>query len=97
MTEAEFWDTSPRYFAAKVKAYDERLKYEFERTRVSSFLICSPHLKKNATLNRFWPSPWDVAPKMIDWKDVDPAVLANFEAHANETLAQMREKSDGVN
>jgi hypothetical protein len=93
MSEAEFWDTSPRYFAARVKAYDDRQKYDFERTRVASFLICSPHLKKHATLNRFWPSPWE-KPKKIDWQPVDPAVLANFEAHADETLAQMRQNGN---
>ena len=95
VSEAEFWDTTPRYFSAQVKAHDDRLRYEFERVRVSSFLICSPHLKRHATLARFWPSPWD-APKKVEWTPVDPAILANFEAHADETLAQMR-KQNGDN
>ena len=95
MSEEEFWDTTPRFFDAKVKAYEARLKYEFERTRVSSFLICSPHLKKNATLERFWPSPFHTE-KQIEWQPIDPAILANFEAHANFELEQMR-KRNGYN
>lgn len=95
MTEQEFWACTPRFFDAKVKAYDDRLKYEFERLRVSSFLICSPHLKRNATLDRFWPSPWAKV-KVIDWQPIDPQALANFEAHANFEFEQMR-KNNGVN
>jgi hypothetical protein len=96
MTEAEFWASTPRFFDAKVTAYDNRLKYEFERTRVSSFLICSPHLKKNATLERFWPSPWHRV-KVVEWHPIDPAILANFEAHANVELEQMRNRNNGNN
>lgn len=91
MSQAELMATNPRFFAAKVKAWDARMKYEFDRTRTASFLACSPYLKKNATLNRFWPSPWEKE-KVIEWQPVDPAVLANFERNADDVLAQMRNK-----
>lgn len=90
MTESELWACTPRYFAARVKAWDARMKYEFERTRTAAFLISSPYLKKSATLNRFWPSPWQQE-KVIEWKPVDPAILANFNRNADDVLAQMNQ------
>lgn len=96
MTEKEFWACTPRFFAAKVKAWDNRMKYEFDRTRTATFLACSPYLKKSATLKRFWPSPWEKE-QVIEWKPIDPAVLANFERNADDVLAKMREKRDGNN
>lgn len=93
MTEREFWDSTPRWFDAKVTAHDNRMKYDFERLRVSTFLICSPNLKKNATLDRFWPSPWREK-KVIEWQPVDPAVLANFNAHADAEFEQMRQRKN---
>jgi hypothetical protein len=58
-------------------------------------MVCMPNLRKNATLQRFWPSPWDVV-KKVEWEPVDPAVLANFNAQADYTLEQMR-KQNGNN
>lgn len=86
---------TPRYFAAVVKAHDERQRIRFDLQRVQTFLICAPNLKKHATLARFWPSPWD-APPQIQWQPIDPAILANFNAQADYTLAEMNKKN-GVN
>lgn len=94
MTEAEFWQTTPRFFDAKVRAWESRMKYEFEKTRTSSFLISSPYLKKSATLNRFWPSPWERT-KAVKWEPIDPAVLANFDRNADDVLAQMKGTVNG--
>lgn len=97
MTEADFWACTPRFFAARVKAWDWRMKYEFERTRTATYLTCSPYLKKSATLERFWPSPWHKE-KVIDWQPVDPAVLANFNRNADDVFAQMNQaRIDGNN
>jgi len=93
MAEREFWQTTPRYFDCLVRAYETKQRAQFELTRTSSFLICSPHLRKTATLNRFWPSPWE-RPKKIDWQPIDPAVLANFERNADDVLANMKRNGD---
>lgn len=93
MTEREFWATTPRFFAARVKAHDDRLKWEFEQRRTATFLACSPYLKKHATLNRFWPSPWQQV-KKIEWQPVDPEALARFERDAEVALAELRQKRE---
>ena len=85
---------TPRYFAAMVKAHDERQRVGFDLLRVQTFLICAPNLRKTATLARFWPSPWEKQ-KAI-WEPIDPAILANFNAQADYTLAEMKKKN-GVN
>ena len=79
-----------------MEAHENKLKYDFELVRTSSFLICAPNLKKNATLQRFWPSPWQVIepPK---WETIDQAILANFNAQADFTLAEMRKQQNGDN
>lgn len=96
MSEDEFWRTTPRYFDALVKAYDSRQKTKFEYKRRSAFMICSPYLKKNATLERFWPSPW-AAEKVSDWPEVDPAILANFNRNADDLTANLRAQRNGDN
>ncbi len=93
MTEREFWASTPRFFAAKVKAWDARMRYEFERTRTATFLSCSPYLKKHATLNRFWPSPWEKV-REIEWRMPDPEILANFERNANDVFEQMKKERE---
>lgn len=96
MTEAEFWASTPRFFDAKVRAHEEMMKYRFEQTRESTFKICWPHLKRNTTREKFWPSPWDRV-KVIEWQPIDPAILANFEAHAAVEFEEMRKRKNGNN
>ena len=78
-----------------VKAYDSQQRGRFELTRTAAFLNCSPYLKKSATLNAFWPSPWE-RPKKVDWQPIDPEILANFNRHADEDLAKMN-RNNGYN
>lgn len=90
---------TPRWFAARVKAYDEARRTEFDLLRVQTFLICAPNLRKHATLKRFWPSPWEEQIAAVEWGNIDPAAMANFNAHADAAFEAMRQqtKEHGVN
>jgi hypothetical protein len=94
MPEDEFWNCTPRYFDALVKAYETRQKIEMERLRMSTYMICAPYLRKHTTPQKFWPLPWEKA-QTAQWQPIDPTVLANFERNADETIAQMRANKQG--
>lgn len=44
MPEAEFWACTPRYFAARQKAWIEAQRREWERARFTGWLAVLPHV-----------------------------------------------------
>lgn len=87
---------TPRFFDAKVTAYENRLKYDFENMRAKTYLICaySGNMKKSLTPQMFWRSPFEKALNLAEkWEKVDPELLANFNRNADDTLAQMRQQN----
>ena len=90
---------TPRWFDAMANAHEHRARVEFETVRAKTYLICaySGNMKKNINPQRFWPSPFEKTPELVDkWQNIDPEVLANFNRNADDTLAKMS-GSNGVN
>lgn len=46
MTEAEFWDCTPRYFSARQKVYVENQRMLWELARFTGWLSVLPHVSK---------------------------------------------------
>lgn len=65
MGEDEFWDSTPRYFAARQKGWMDARVERFEIARTVAFFAITPHLKKGAIQkpSDLWPLPTDPAPE----------------------------------
>lgn len=96
MTEAEFWASTPRYFAARQKAYIENQRREYERARFTGWLSVLPHVTKKSGLRitqlfRFdWEEEKMAAPKELT--DEERETLLKFQADAMKIF----EKNFGV-
>lgn len=54
---------TPRQFVAYRNGVTERQRQAAELARAVAYLVSGPNLKKGTTMRKFWPLPWDVAPK----------------------------------
>ena len=66
MTEAEFWASTPRYFAARQKAWIETQRREWERARFTGWLAVLPHVdtkKRGLSVTDLYRFEWDEKPK----------------------------------
>lgn len=90
MSESEFWECTPRYYAARVKAVSEAEQREWERARLVSFFVVKTVDAKNKirqphNLIKF---PWENMEESLEeqWNALDPDVLAKFNADADKIL-----------
>ena len=90
MSENEFWQATPIWFAARQKAHAERVQSEWERARYAAFFAVVPHVNKGAIkqpsdLGKF---PWEqTAPKFAP---VDPDVMKAWHEKAKERLLKKK-------
>lgn len=83
LTEQEFFDCTPRYFAAMQKAYVRRERMEWERSRFTAFLSLYGKLKDGVRITQLHRFEWEKeAPKKIEPADVEQ--LKKFEEEARE-------------
>lgn len=94
MTEAEFWACTPRYFAARQKAYIENQRRDWERARFTGWLSVLPHVSKKGGLKitDLYRFDWEEKPKPKPMEPVDLEALRKFEEDAKKIL----EKQFGV-
>ncbi len=92
MPEAEFWACTPRYFAARQKAYIENQRRDWERARFTGWLSVLPHVSqkkgglKITDLYRFeWDEKKPAAPEITP---EDRAALLKFQADAQKIFEQ---------
>lgn len=84
MTEAEFWDSTPRYFAARQKAYVEGQRRAWERARFTGWLAVLPHVdtkKRALSVVDLYRFEWDPKPKP-KFEPIDLEKMRAFEAEA---------------
>lgn len=87
MSEAEFWNCTPRYFAACQKAWIERQRREWERARFTGWLSVLPHVshkRGGLKITELYPFEWDEKPKPFAMDEVDKERLLRFEQHAKK-------------
>lgn len=63
LTEDAFLDMTPRQFFAWQRGEVNRYRENAELIRAAAYMISAPNLKQGTTPAKFWPLPWDVAPK----------------------------------
>lgn len=87
MSESEFWDSTPRYMAAKVFAYEQGQQTAWEQTRYISFHAIKAadgknRIKKPSDLGKF---PWE-RPKPRKLTKTDIEQLNKFDNEADDVL-----------
>ena len=89
MTEAEFWASTPRYFAARQKAYIENQRREYERARFTGWLSVLPHVTKKGGLRitQLFRFDWEEKPQ-AQFEPVDVAAMKQFEDEAKKIFEQ---------
>lgn len=63
MSESEFWDSTPRYFAARQKAYIQQERRQWERARFIGWLAVLPHVGKKSgglSAKKLFQFEWEV-------------------------------------
>lgn len=92
MSESEFWDSTPRYLSARIKAATEAEQRQWERVRLSAFFTVKTVDAKNKFKNpedllRF---PWEAdssGPSLEDqWAALDPEILRRFNEGADKLV-----------
>lgn len=88
MPEAEFWACTPRYFAARQKAYVENQRREWERARFTGWLSVLPHVshkKGGLKITDLYRFDWDEERKPAAAPEITPEereALLQFQADA---------------
>lgn len=85
MTEAEFWSTTPRYFAARLTAWNEARKRDLRDLRSTHFYIVRAAGAKVASPEHLYRFEWERA-RAVEFEPVDQAVLDRFSDEADEAL-----------
>lgn len=87
MTEAEFWRTTPRYFAMRKRAWDEAQHVAWEHARFISFhAIKSDPKDKIRRLTDIVRFPWESEPVQIPF---DHESADKFSDEADEFLKKI--------
>jgi hypothetical protein len=86
MSENEFWESTPRYLSARLKALEMSQQQEWERARYISFHVIKTvdakgKFKKPDSLGKF---PWEV--KNIKYTHYSISDLDEFSKEADEIL-----------
>lgn len=79
---------TPRQFVAYRDGVTQRQRQQTELARAVAFLVSGPNLKKGTTMRKFWPLPWDVAPK---FEPQSREELDAFEARAKAIFRHQKE------
>ena len=72
---------------ALVRGHEIDRKENFEMHRISTFLNCSPYLKKGTKIENLWPLPWDEGYKP---KELDPEELRKDTLKAKERFKKLK-------
>lgn len=92
MSESEFWNSTPRYYSARVKAASEAQQREWERARLISFFVVKTvdskdKFKQPQNLMEF---PWETNEKAKtleeQWNALDPEVIRRFNQDSDKIL-----------
>jgi len=63
MRTQDFWNDTPQEFFLRLEGFlrhtERQERDEWERTRIMAYYTAAPHLKKQMTMTRFFPLPWD--------------------------------------
>jgi len=91
MSEREYWDSTPRFFYARYKAWERQEQTKWERARLAGYLAAAPHFdhKRRVKITDMWRFPWDKAPK---FEPVDKEAMEKFRDEAKKIF----EKRFGV-
>lgn len=83
MSESEFWDSTPRYFAARQKAYIEAERRQWERARFMGWLSVLPHVgKKSGGLSAKKLFRFDWEAEKVEFEPINKEEMKAFEADA---------------
>lgn len=83
MSESDFWDSTPRYFAARQKAYIEAERRQWERARFVGWLSVLPHVgKKSGGLSAKKLFRFDWESDRVEFEPVSKDEMKAFEADA---------------
>ena len=69
-SENEFWDMTPRFFAAAVKGWERNNRESWERARMVGYLSIAGYFdpkKATPSVEKVWPLPWDKKAVIIPW------------------------------
>lgn len=94
LSEAEFFDMTPRQFFARRNGQIEREKREAERIRLAAYLIATPTTNKGKTImpiRRWWPLPWDNETAPV-FEEQTPEQRAAWEERAKRIIKHKRLK-----
>lgn len=89
MPEAEFWACTPRYFAARQKAYMENQRREWERARFTGWLSVLPHVsgkKGGLKITDLYRFDWDEIRKPPAPAEMSPAEREALSAFAADAM-----------
>lgn len=86
MSEAEFWDSTPRYFAARVKAFREN-RHGMEEARFVAFHVLKAGGFKVRRLTQIAKFPWDVFAPSVKLEAWDSPAMKKFDEEADRALA----------
>jgi len=87
MSENEFWDSTPRYLSAKIYAFEQGQRSEWERARyISMYAVKAAdsknRIKKATDLGKF---PWEIKrPRKLTPEEI--AAQKAFDIEADEIL-----------
>ena len=85
MTEREFWDATPRYFAALQKSCIEQERRQWERARFIGWLSVLPHVgKKSGGLSAKKLFRFDWETEKVVFEPTTKEEMKSFEAEAME-------------
>jgi len=88
--EREFWDCTPRYFAARQRGWNDARTERHDLTRTLAFFSVAPHVKKG-TLNSpsdLWALPGDKVAKAAM-----PVKMATVDESSLALLRKMHQQS----
>lgn len=70
MSEAEFWDTTPRFLAARHEAFmshhESLERANWERSRFLALFISAPHSRKKLSVYDLATFPWETQKTELD-------------------------------
>jgi hypothetical protein len=91
--EDEFWQSTPRYFASRQKAYRQSRQSAMEDARLNAWLSIQPHLGKDARvkLTDLCTFPWEQK-EQIKWAPVDPEVFKRFHEKSERLILDKRKR-----
>lgn len=96
VSEADFWQMTPRYFNALRKASIEKEQKEWERARYIGYLSMLPHVssKKRLKITDLGAFPWEDTTPKFDHQT--PEELAQIRERHKRALADFKQMRNGI-